>query len=195
MDGLMQRHSVNLCAFVLAVASCWTLLGAAQPFITRGSSPDTQQYCNEKYMYCTEFPSLGKARPHEGDSPNHGVSIDLAEPGDEAWTYAHWDAAMLGNIQKMALHRLEILLDEHNDARVSMAPAFLAGLPAYRIRLSYSGVPPTTEELIIAYRKPRGDSQETGIVYEVGLKCKESNFSANVGALESLVGTFRLVGK
>lgn len=191
----MQRHPLRLCTVILA-GSAFTLLIAATRRVTMQASDSAiRQYCNEQYMYCVALPTSGKAEPHEGDAPNHGVTIKLQEPENEAWTYAHWDAALLGSSQKAALQRFEAFFGEHPTAEVSMAPAMIAGLSGYRIRVSYVDVRPVTEELVIAYSKPKDASQGPGIIYEIGLKCSQKSYPANASALESLIATFRRTGE
>ena len=190
MDENMQYHSVKACTLLLITTSfVMAGPGPTPPRISRA-----QEYCNEKYMYCVTVPSSGKPEAHEGDAPSHGVTIKLPEPGGEAWTYAHWDAALLESPQKAALNRLGILLDEHPDAEVSMRQTMVASMLAYRIRLNYEDTRPMTEELIIAYRKPKNESQGPGIIYEIGLNCSQRSYSTSVSLFESLITTFRRIG-
>jgi hypothetical protein len=116
--------------------------------------------------------------------------IDFEEPGNEAWTYAHWDAALLGNLQSAAKDRLGILRVKHPKSGVKMEPAFLAGLPAFRIRISYADSEPITEEVLIAYRKP--EDKGPGRIYEIGLKCGKERHSKYVKVFEALVKTFQI---
>lgn len=186
----MQHHSVKVSVLLLITNSLVTLgPSVALPHI---SSPE--DYCNEKYMYCVAVPSSGKPEPHEGDSPNHGVTIKLPDLQSDAWTYAHWDAALLESSQKAALNRLGILLDEHPHAEVSMKQTMLSGLVAYRIRLNYIDARPMTEEIVTAYRKPKDKSQGPGVIYEIGLECSQANYSTSISVLESLISTFRRTG-
>lgn len=183
----MQYYSVRFNVLLL-ITNSLVMLGPklALPRISR-----PEDYCNEKYMYCVTVPSSGKAEPHEGDSPNHGVTIKLPDPQSDAWTYAHWDAALLESSQKAALNRLGILLDEHPHAEVSIKPTMVSSMIAYRIRLNYIDVRPMIEELVIAYREPKDKSQGPGIIYEIGLQCSQTNYSTRVSVLESLISTFR----
>jgi hypothetical protein len=136
-------------------------------------------------------PIKGKVEPHTGDAPNHGVTIDLENPGDVAWTYAHWDAALLGSSQKAALDRLDILLEESPSGRANIAPTMLAGLSAYRIRLDYADKRPMSEDVVIAYRKAEKDSEGPGRVYEIGVKCRQATYPECAKVLDALVGTFQ----
>ena len=190
----MQLYSVKLCALIFAVGASIALLAAAKPAMLQTTGSGIQQYCNEQYGYCVSLPSSGMIEPHEGDAPNHGVSIKLPELENGAWTYAHWDAALLEGTRKVALRRLEISLLKHSNAQVRMAPTMLAGLHAYRIRLEYKETLPTIEELVIAYRKPRTESESPGIIYEIGLKCSKSSYPAGVSVLEALISSFKLTG-
>ena len=195
MDEDMQRHSVSLCTVILAIAAPFGLVAATHRSTMQASDSAIRQYCNEQYMYCVTLPSSGKAEPHEGDAPNHGVTLKLQEPENEAWTYAHWDAALLGSSQKAALQRFKAFFSEHPTAEVSMAPIMIAGLSAYRIRFSYVDIRPVTEELVIAYSKPKDASQGPGIIYEIGLKCSQKSYAANASTLDSLIATFRRTGE
>ncbi len=191
----MQHHSVKLCILLLVIGTSLAMLLVALPATTPTSFSAIQEYCNEQYMYCVSVPSSGKLEAHEGDAPNHGATIKLSEPGNEAWTYAHWDAALLRSSRKAALSRLEILLDKHPNAEAIMRRTMIAGMSAYRIRLNYDDTRPATEELIIAYCKPKNESQGPGTIYEIGLHCSQSSYSANVSVLEALLSTFRRIGK
>ncbi len=191
----MQRHSLRLCTVILAGAASTLLIAATHRITIQASDSTIRQYCNEQYMYCVALPTSGKAEPHEGDAPNHGVTIKLQEPESEAWTYAHWDAALLGSSQKAALQRFELFFSEHPTAEVSMAPIMIAGLSAYRIRFIYVDIRPVTEELVIAYSKPKDASQGPGIIYEIGLKCSQKSYPANASTLDSLIATFRRTGE
>jgi hypothetical protein len=191
----MQHHSVKLCTLVLVVVTSLAMLVVVQPATTRLSLSAAQEYCNEQYTYCVTVPSSGKLEAHEGDAPNHGATIELSETGNKAWTYAHWDAALLGSSQKAALSRLEMLLDEHPNAEVIMRPTMVANMSAYRIRLSYEDTQPMTEELVISYCKPKNESQGPGTIYEIGLHCSQRSYAVNVSVLEALIYTFRRVGK
>lgn len=113
----MQRHSVRLRGLTLAAAFIVLASGTAKPQVPES---DAHKYCNAKYMYCVDLPPSGKTKPHEGDSPNHGVTVDLGD-SSYAWTYGEWDAALLGSSQKAALRRRRMLLDEHpgGEARIA----------------------------------------------------------------------------
>ena len=185
----MRRKTVKSCALIFVVSM---FLGTV-PASSRNSVVPSwvlQQYCNEKYRYCVDLPPSAKTEAHQGDAPNHGVTIELPDSG-KLWTYAHWDAALFEETEKAALDRIEIIFREHPDAEVNMARTILAGLSAYRIRFVYSRIQPTTEEIIIAYRKPKDKSKETGIIYEVGMKCTPSTYKVNMGTFESFVNTFQ----
>jgi hypothetical protein len=193
MDGNMQHNPVKLSTLFLAAS--WPLLATVATARVQASGFGPQQYCNEQYMYCVSLPSSGRVEPHQGDAPNHGFKIDLLEPPNVAWSYTQWDAALLQSSQKAALYLLGILLDEHPSGEVSMRPAVIAGLSAYRIRFSYTDIRPMTEELVVAYRRPKDESKGPGIIYEIGLKCSQSSYSANISILDGLVGTFRRIGE
>ena len=154
-----------------------------------------QQYCNEQYTYCVNVPSVGDVERHEGDAPNHGITIRLSDPNARAWTYAHWDAALLGSSQKAAVGRLETLLEDHPKADASIAPTMLEDLTAYRIRLSYNDNGQMAEELIIAYHPPRDKTQGPGVLYEIGLSCPKDNYPRDSKILQTLVETFRRTGE
>jgi hypothetical protein len=64
--------------------------GMTGALVSARTGPRTEEYCNEDYMYCVRVPHGGKLQPHEGDSPNHGATIDLPQHEGQAWTYAHW---------------------------------------------------------------------------------------------------------
>src|SRR5712692_2100909 len=194
MDENMQHCPVKACTLLLITTSL-AMAALALPGPTPPSVSRPQEYCNEKYMYCVSMPSSGKPEAHEGDAPNHGVTIKLPESGNEAWTYAHWDAALLESSRKAALNRVEMLLDEHPNAEVIMRRTMIAGMSAYRIRLNYEDTRPMTEELIIAYLKTKNESQGPGTLYEIGLRCSQRSYSINVSVLEALISTFRRTGK
>jgi hypothetical protein len=187
----MRRHSIKLCTLTSAFAASLAAVAAAQPAKTSASHPGVQEYCNAQYMYCVALPDSGKVQPHEGDAPNHGVTIKLPEPGGVAWTYAHWDAALLASPQKAALGQLEVVLNKHPNAEVNMKPTVVAGLPAYRIRLTYADIRPTIEEVIVAYRRPKDEPQGPGIIYEIGLNSSQIGYSVNVSTLDALARSFR----
>lgn len=168
------------------------VLSVGSPTRIRGDSLATQQYCNEQYRYCVTLPNVGKAELHEGDAPNHGVTIDLAAKQDLLWTYAAWDAALLEGSRKAALQRREIILREHHDAKIDVAPTKLGGLSAFHIRATYGGIKPMNEEIVIAYRKPKDKSKGTGIIYEIGLECVQSARASYVGIFKSFISAFRL---
>ncbi len=191
----MQHQAVKLCTLLLVIAASLAMLAVALPATSRPSFSGAQEYCNEQYMYCVTVPSSGRLEAHEGDAPNHGATIKLSEPGNEAWTYAHWDAALLRSSQRAALSRLEMLLDKHPNAEVIMRPTIIASMPAYRIRLNYGDTRLMTEELVIAYCNPKNESQGPGIIYEIGLHCTQRSYSVNVSVLEALLDTFRKIGK
>ena len=188
----MQRHSITfrISVFVAALASLFATLGGAT---TNSALPAVDQYCNEQYKYCVDIPPSGKVERHEGDSPNHGIAIKMPESG-EAWTYAHWDAALLESPQKVLLRRLEIILADHPMAEVTIISAKMAGLPAYKVRFSYVKSRSLVEEIVIGYRKPKSPSLGPGIIYEVGLKCSEDRYPSDIKILESLANTFRQTG-
>jgi hypothetical protein len=190
MDENMRRQAMSLCTIILAGPVLLAFMGGA-PTDARALNSAAQQYCNDKYMYCVKVPPSGTAVQHEPDAPNHGVTVDLPQTGEEIWTYAHWDAALLDGSQKAAFERLEIIFTEHPDADVSIARAMLAELSAYRIRFRYTATQPMTEEIIIAYRKPKDQSKDTGIIYEIGMKSAQSTYKANAGTFKSFVDTFR----
>lgn len=188
----MQRKAVKSLALILVFSM---FVGrAASPRSPLAPSGGSRQYCNEKYKYCVDLPPSGKAEAHQGDAPNHGVTIVLPDSG-ELWTYAQWDAALFEEAQKAALEQREIILRKHPDAGVTMTKTVLAGLSAYRMRFTYVDIQPMTEEIIIAYRKPRDQSKDTGIIYEVGMKCAPSACKANLGVFGAFVSTFQQVEK
>jgi hypothetical protein len=187
MDEDMQRRLVisRILAFIDLCALPW--LSVAQP---QRSGPAGKQYCNEKYKYCVNVPDAANVEAHEGDSPNHGITIRLSDSGEETWTYAHWDAALLGSAQKVLVRRLEIILADDPTAEMAVASTTIAGLPAYRIRLSHSNGS-QVEEILIAYRKPQSPSQDPGIIYEIGLKCVQDHYLSEAKVFEILAATFR----
>jgi len=194
MDENMRHQAMNLCAAIFVIPLFLGFLESL-PGDAFASSSVLQQYCNDKYMYCVNIPRSGKAVPHEGDAPKHGITIQLPQTGEEIWTYAHWDAALLQGSQKAALRQIEIIFSEHPDTDVSMASTRLADLSAYHLRFSYAGLQPITEEIIIAYRKSKDQSKETGIIYEIGMKCASSTCKVSAATFESFVSTFRLTDK
>ena len=123
MDENMQRHSVRLRGLTLAAASIVLATGAAKPQVPESHA---HKYCNAKYMYCVDVPSSGKTKPHEGDSPNHGVTVDLGD-SSYAWTYGEWDAALLGSSEKAALRRRRMLLDELPSAEAKIVQGTMDG--------------------------------------------------------------------
>jgi hypothetical protein len=187
MDGNMRcQLAVGLLVmgFIVNPAESQTVVSA--------SGPSTEQYCNETYAYCVNLPHSGKPKPHEGDAPNHGVTVDLQQPGNQVWTFAYWDAALAESPQKAMLNRLGILLEKHRDGTVSIEPTTLDGLPAYRIRLSYAAATRREQEIVVAYRTPADKSKDTGIIYEIGLDCDAPHCAQEARAFETFVASFRV---
>jgi hypothetical protein len=177
--------------YVIAV---WIII-LSLPATAQITETDNNQYCNEQYLYCVNLPNLSKIEPHDGDAPNHGITITLSLPGNIAWTYAHWDAALLQSSRKVLLDRLKMINNEHSGAEVRVRATMLSGLPAYRIRINYMDTRPITEELVIAYRKPKNKSAGPGVVYEIGMKGTQGSYSANVATLNAFINTFRPVAQ
>lgn len=192
MDEDMRRVSIVVYTIVnMAIAI--VVLAVAAPGQTEVPVSAGQRYCNEEYLYCVNFPSTGSVVPHEGDSPNHGVTIALEGQGNEAWTYAHWDSALLGSPQKVAVERLGMLIKEHPNAEITIKPVMLAELRAYRIRCNYQDIRPMVEEVVIAHRGHQKKSKDVDLIYEIGLKCPRVDYSKYSGTLEAIVSTFESI--
>jgi hypothetical protein len=189
MDDYTRRRFLRLGAIVLSVVP---FPGLAQPRRAQSVDSAAGQYCNQQYAYCVSLPSSGKAEPHEGEAPNHGVTVDLPESGNQLWIYAHWDAALLKGSQEAAFQRLAIILHEHPDAEVSIVRSRMADLTAYRLRFNYSPRQPMVEQIVIAYREPKDESKDTGIIYEIGLQSTQASYASNARILSSFISTFRL---
>ncbi len=151
----------------------------------------SSRYCNATYMYCVGLPAVGTAEPHLGDSPNHGVTIDLAHHAGELWSYAHWDAALLGSAKDAALSRAGLLLDEHPGGSINLTSTELDGLTAFRIVVATSPAGQALEEIVVAYRSPIDESRGPGIIYEIGVKSDVPAIAYDVRDFRIFVDSFR----
>lgn len=185
----MRRKMTAICMLLFLAASSPFGLGVA----TARSRPksDADEYCNQKYMFCVRIPRAGALQPHEGDAPNHGAAVNLPD-NSEAWANADWDAVLLGSSRKVLLDRLNMLYKEHPAAEFRIVPTTLAGIPAYHISLDDPNVMPVREEIVIAYSKPV-KPDDTGIIYEIGLRCSsQTGYAENIRSFDDLLVSFRL---
>jgi hypothetical protein len=190
MDETMQRNHVVLFAKCFAILAC--VLAFAQSTTTQFSSSVAQQYCNENYMFCVDLPELGKVVPHYSGTANHGVEIELPQPESEVWVYAGWDASLLQSSRKVLINKLDMLRIEHPNAKISVRHIVLSGISAYRIKLRYQDPVPMIEEIVIEYRKPKNESAGPGVIYEIGLKGSQNNYSNNIVIFNAFINTFRV---
>lgn len=185
----MQRNHVVLFAECFAILAC--VLASAQSTATQFPSSVAQRYCNENYMFCVDLPKLGKVVPHYSGTTNHGVEIELPQPESEVWVYAGWNAALLPSSRKVLINKLDMLRIDHPNAKISVRHTILSGVSAYRIKLRYQDTGPMIEEIVIEYRKPKNESAGPGVIYEIGLKGSQSNYSKNIAIFNAFIDTFR----
>lgn len=180
---------IAICVLLFLAASSPFGLGVATA--RSRSKANADEYCNQKYMFCIHIPKGGALQPHEGDAPNHGAAVNLPD-NSEAWANADWDAALMGSSRKVLLDRLNMLFNEHPAAEFRIVPTTLARIPAYRISLDDPNLTPVREEIVIAYSKPVKPA-DTGIVYEIGLRCSSRTGCAeNIKSFDDLLFSFRL---
>jgi hypothetical protein len=163
----------------------------------------TQRYSNCDHGYYVDLPDEIVAYGEKPPSPNHGVTIDLAEPlstsalGEKLSRYIsienNYNAAELPSLAAIVDDELKSLEKDKSGFHVlERAPTRLGGLNATLLRLRYTeGTKTISEVEIISYRPP-GPKGLGDIVYEFCLVTPEDTYSRDRKTFDDITSGFHL---
>jgi hypothetical protein len=161
------------------------------------------EYRNCDYGYYVLLPNRVVGHSPKAPNPNHGFTLDLAEPDstlpfpDHVSRYitlwSQYNAAGLATLAAMADNELRLDAESKHDYHIlSRSNVKMATLPGIMVKASYNAGETTVSEIkIIAYRPP-GTNNLGDMVYVISLVTNEANRTEDTITFNKILAGFRL---
>lgn len=161
------------------------------------------EYQNCDYGYYVHLPNRVVGHSPKAPNPNHGFTVDLAEPdstlpfSDNASRYitlsSQYNAAGLATLAAMVDNELRLDAESKHDYHIlSRASVKMDRLPAIMVNASYmAGGAAVSEIEIIAYRPP-GANNLGDMVYVLSLVTNEASRAEDTVTFNKILAGFRL---
>lgn len=204
---------VRLLGFIAIVPLLWAFPSAIRTDFpseqhhwqdTATEEISTGRYSNCDDGYYVELPNQIVAHGAKPPSPNHGFTIDLADPrsttdvlGQKLSRYIsvenNYNAAELPSLAAIVDDDLKSLEQDKSDFHVlERASTRLDGLNATLLRLRYAEGTETISEVDIVSYRPRGPKGRGDIIYEFRLVTAEDTYSQDKNIFDEILVGFHL---
>lgn len=151
------------------------------------------KYRNDNYGYSIQIPKALVGKSEVPPTLEHGIQLTLPS-GSEShlWVGGDYDHARFMFLKWVARARLDWLRNAGIEVlTVNRRPARLGGLPAERVRITYTAPESgqMIQDLIIAFRTDREGSK---ILYQVEMTTAASTYQQDRDAFNQIVRSWRL---
>lgn len=172
------------------VATIETNPTVAQAMDVEASYKDA--YFNPNYGYSIVIPKGLTGTSSPPPAPQHGVRIVLStQPETYIWADGTYNAAEYGSLGEAVDAELELLKKVEIETEVlKRVPMTLQNLQAVQLVVRYKNLTSgetMIQNLIIAIRNRK---EETGIIYELGLRTLEASYAEDNKIFEQMIRTW-----
>jgi hypothetical protein len=154
-------------------------------------------YRNQEYGYSIRVPNHHRGKSAPPPAPQHGVKINLSGCGEDfIWVDGSYNAAEYPTPSQAAAVGLETIRNKGGEIQTvseseSRLDSLSAKLTTVHYRIKSSGEK-RVEVYVIALRTFGNEDEQTGIIYSIGLSCREKRFERARDVFREVLSSWKM---